>query len=395
MFSTLSEILVTIRMTLLPRRQLEQDVADVLLTHFCRGASRVAFFKSGRSALSAVFRALAGRAGVSKVLVPDYICNVVPRAVTLAGLRAVVYKTNDSFEPVLADLDAKLRVPEIGAVVLASLFGADNTGHDLITHIRFRRPSIYIVLDDCQNLVLNRHVSVDKRTVIIFSFNGKTVRGAMGGGIAYCGRNSDMTVRSGKWRRDLILELAVCMVFAKQCAEALTRKFGRARRTQECKPPRLEYSHAVGRIHYDMDVQRIAKLSLVRGLIELRRAPYREARRKHDYARFCAFLAHTGVAELVPTASPDRAPFVPVRARDISRLTRLPLKGAYAMEGQPSCSGRPDVICFRNDGTGDCFFDSIRGASGESNTLAAHRWQESTGILQFPEGFAGGAEKQR
>lgn len=355
------DLLVAPVLLVWPRRGLEQQTTDLLLRRFCSGGRNVLFFKSGRSALSAVCEGLSRTLPGCQVLVPDYICNVVPRAVTRAGLKASTYATNERFEPDEDGLQARLTDPTVGAVVLASLFGADNTSAARVEWIRRVRPDVFIVLDDCQNLVLNRPVPADPRTVVVFSFNGKTIHGAMGGGVVFDGTTLGLEPPARDWRRDLRLEIAVCMVVLKQCWERGAGRLQRLRGCRRWKPPSLEYSHAAGRIHYDMDVQRIAKVSLVRALLELRRAPRTEACRKDQFAALRAFLERTGAGDLIPTECPERAPFVPVKLRDASLLTRLPWKGPYAVEGDPTRSLRPDVVCFKNVGVEQGLFGSAEG----------------------------------
>lgn len=343
------------------RSWLETEVSRAILGGFCLGPSELRLFKSGRSALSAICEALSRELPGCKVLVPDYICNVVPRAVTRAGLKAGTYRTTERFELDERDLEAKLADATVGAVVLASLFGADNTSAARVEWIRQVRPDVFIVLDDCQNLVLNRPVPADPRTVVVFSFNGKTIQGAMGGGVVFDGAALNLQAPPRDRRRELRLEVAVWMVFLKQCWERWAGRLQQLRGCRQWKAPSVEYSHAVGRIHYDMEVQRIAKLSLVRALLELRRAPLTEARRKEQFAALRGFLDRTGAGELVETAYPERAPFVPVKLRDSSLLTRLPWKGPYAVEGDPTRSARPGLVCFKNEGMAEGLFGSKEG----------------------------------
>jgi hypothetical protein len=177
------DLVLTFFYAMLPRRHLQQIVRHVLLKRFFPHFDDLLLCKSGRTALSAIFEALARERPGSQVLVPDYICNVVPRAVSRAGLEPLAYRTSQHFEPDLDDFLEKLASPRVGGVLLASLFGAQNTSPEILQRVRAVRADILIVLDECQNLILNNPTRPDSRAVAVFSFNCKTIAGAMGGGV--------------------------------------------------------------------------------------------------------------------------------------------------------------------------------------------------------------------
>lgn len=345
---------------LLPRRRLESWAEALLLQQFLVGGSRVQFFKSGRSALSAVFEALAREQRGLQVLVPDYICNVVTRSVNGAGLEAVSYRTTEGFEVDLEDLLEKLAKPSVAAVVLASLFGSQNTSQTIVDRIRKAREDVLLVLDDCQNLLLNHAIIPDARTVVVFSFNMKTIAGAMGGGVCLREKGLDLQRPEAHWLRDFRLECAVAMVFLRQVCLRVWRGIRGLLGRQVYDPPGLEYSQATGRIHYDMVPQRIARLSLVRAIIGMRAAAETESMRKRNFEELRSFLQRTGAGEIVPTPCPASAPFVPVRLIKPAFLTQVPWKGPYALEGDPLRTLRPELLCFRNDGL-DHFSKLVRG----------------------------------
>lgn len=369
--SMLLDLVASFAMSVLPRRRLESQAEGLLLQRFLIGGRRVLFFKSGRSALSAIFETLAQAEPKRRVLVPDYICNVVPRAISRAGLAVVTYRTSDRFEVDLDDLGTKLRDASVGAVVLASLFGSDNTGPAIIQRVRAIRPDLLVVLDECQTLLLGRAIVQDARTAVVFSFNMKTIAGAMGGGVCLGAHGPDLKRPGPDWRRDFRLECAVAMVFLRQVCLRLSLCIRRALGRQVYAPPALEYSLAVGRIHYDMAPQQIARLSLVRAIVRMRAAADTEATRRRNFEELRSFLRRTGAGEIVPTVCPASAPFVPVRLFKPAFLTQAPWKGPYALEGVPDRTLRPDVLCFKNDGL-DRFASLVRerSARGSEPTLS-------------------------
>jgi hypothetical protein len=344
------ELAASLGQWFLPRRRLESQAEGLLLQRFLVGGCRVLFFKSGRSALSALFEALAEEYPGRRVLVPDYICNVVPRAVTRAGLGLLAYRTSDRFEADLGDLQVRLEDASVAALVLASLFGSDNTCPAMLRRVREVRPDLLVVLDDCQNLLLNRAVLPDARTAVVFSFNMKTIAGAMGGGVCLGEDGFDLQHPEAQWLPGFRLECAVAMVFLRQVCRRVWRGIQGRLGRRLYDPPGLEYSEAAGRIHYDMLPQPIAKLSLVRAIIGMRAAARTESMRKRNFEELRSFLQRTGAGEIVPTPCPASAPFVPVRLVKPAFLTRVPWKGPYALEGDPHRTLRPELLCFRNDG---------------------------------------------
>jgi hypothetical protein len=140
------------------------------------------------------------------------------------------------------------------------------------------------------------------------------------------------------------------LVFLRQMFVRLRRRAARAFSRGIYPPPDLEYSHAIGRVQYDMLPQPIAKVSLVRALIRLRHAAQTESVRKQNLEQLDAFLKRTGAGEILPTPYAASAPFVPVNVLNPGCLAWLPWKGPYGMEGFPEKTLRPELLCFKNDG---------------------------------------------
>jgi hypothetical protein len=346
----LCQLLWSSRCLLWPRRRLELTARQLLLREFLVGYEQVVFYKSGRSALRAVFRSLAGVTPNRIVLVPDYICNVVPRAGLLEGFQPVPYRTDDLCALEFDDLESHLRSPGVAAVVLASLFGAQNTSNGIVQRVRAISADVVIVLDECQNLGPDMPASQDARALVVFSFNRKTIPGAMGGGIAMHDNFLGLKPPAAE-RRDLKLEALIWLVVMNQGRERLAHAVNRWRGVPPYPLPHLEYTSGAERMHYDFEIQRIARMSLCRATDEMRRAACTQARRARNLARVQAFLADTGAGELRAGDSAKPPPFVPLRLRDSRLLGHLPLKGPYAEDGSPDLTRRPDLLCLRNEGT--------------------------------------------
>jgi len=343
-----AEVAWSFRMFLLPRRGLEQTARQIILSRFLTGCDEAVFFKSGRSALRAVFRSLAGLTPHMAVLMPDYICNVVPRAARLEGFECIGYRTDDCCAVDKDDLRHRLQSQPVAAVVLASLFGASNTTPALVEAIRSVSPQTVIVLDECQNLVPDNNVRPDPRTLIVFSFNRKTIPGAMGGGVAFC-RNF-LNLHSPKAQaRDMVLEFYVWLVVMNQVREHTRAMLRRLHGRPPYPPPHIEYTPERGRMHYDLEIQRIARLSLCRAVDGMLRFSQLQRARQSNFIRLQQYLVRSGAGSLLRVESPQNCPFVPIKLKELRLVGEISLKGPYGLEGNPYETLRPSLLCYRNE----------------------------------------------
>jgi len=345
------ELLVSCGLMVFPRSFLERRVRAMLLEGCFRGCTKVSFYKSGRSALRAVFARIAQQEGESGVLLPDYVCNLISRAAVDAGLSVSTYRTDEAFQPDIEELERRLRELRPAAVVLASLFGSQAHREETVKRIRAISTQVIVIADECQNVTTEGTPDPDERTVVVFSFNGKNVPGVMGGGM--CWRSDQLSIAPAPKRfwSDLRLELHVAWLVLRQIGDRIRRSLralcGRAHGTRTW-PPR-EHSEC-RRLHFDTEVQPIAKLSLIRAWFGLARLGRLEARRRRNYRRFREALQEGGRGRLITTERGDVAPFIPFTCADAELPGQMPLKGAYAIDGDPDRSLRPKLLLLRNDG---------------------------------------------
>jgi len=342
-------VALSLGMMLFPKRLWERLARKMLLRNFYPACSDVVFFKSGRSALSAALARIADLGGGSTVLVPDYVCNVVHRAVTRAGLRPEVYRTDDEFSADNADIESRLRRGDVAAVVLVSLFGVQNGRQSIIDRIRRAEDDAFIVLDECQNAITGLDITPDHRTLIVVSFNMKNILGVMGGAACFGENTLGLESPPRSPLRDLYLECCTLLLMLKQLWSRVARFACGLVGRRGFPDPTIEHSTCT-RLHYDMAVQRIARISLVRAILGMATVARTEAARRWNHARFRDFVARSGACQIVPTGLAHVSPFVPLRSIDRRLIRGLPLKGPYATEEDPSVSLRPDLLVFENEG---------------------------------------------
>lgn len=335
-----------------PRASLERALAREL--HLClgKGPFVVRFFRSGRSALAGLMRALAGKHPGGTVLVPAYICNVVPDAVRAVGLVAEPVPAGETLLPDLEVVGHRIADPNVVGVVFASVFGAAGCTRAALEGIRASRPDLLVVLDECQNLVCPSPAEIDGRSAMILSFNQKNVLGAMGGAVLMWGNEVSVHVDPGSWRHRLEDELRMWAVHAGQMWRTL-RDLVRVLRgaLRASTPPRLEYSRCRG--HYGLEPRPIRRISLARALLGVRRLAEVEQARRRNAQEVLLALSQAGV-RAVPTTERERSPFIPFLVTG-SRPPVLPgmqIKGPYACDASATASIRPDLYCVVNDGVG-------------------------------------------
>lgn len=258
---------------LLPRRVCAEWVRLRIAQHVYGGAAADIFlYKSGRAALRGLLAGLQVASPDRRTAyVPDYVCNVVGAACRAAGFATVEYPTDERCLPQWKELEEQVRQDTAPVVVFCSLFGsvpAQTPEAEVLTQAN---PRIFIVADECQNLVPDSPVKPRTNRAVIFSFNDKTCPGFMGGGVV-CppgGTIAPLFMKGPLPRRFL-------------CSMALFRRWGLRivrdalqmarlawrRPIAHRIPERPEYSTCL-RPHYDLVAEPIYKLSVVRAWVSL------------------------------------------------------------------------------------------------------------------------------
>jgi dTDP-4-amino-4,6-dideoxygalactose transaminase len=135
-------------------------------------------FTSARSALFSFFLDIDYTKESTKILIPDYVCNVVERSIRQAGYNNIIfYKIDDNLLPFETDLYNKIIDHKPDIVVLAPIFGSyGERYYNLMKKIHEFHPMI--ILDFAQELETTIPPFV---SAAITSFNKKSINGFFGG----------------------------------------------------------------------------------------------------------------------------------------------------------------------------------------------------------------------
>jgi hypothetical protein len=311
------------------------------------GFKQLLFYKSGRSALAALFQTLKQPGRPTTILMPDYICNVVTAAAQAEGMVTQTYRTDSLFHPDLQDLTAKMEHDDVAFILFASIFGAQNNSSELIDWVFSQRPDLFIVLDECQNLISDVKLPAHSQVAVVLSFNNKTVEGVMGGVLCLF---DDLPLHEpvNFGRIYWLHELKMWAMFLKQISRRVLNFYSHLRKRARYPEPKLEYSRCVD-LAYDVNVQAAAKLSLIRAWLGLRQMEFVEERRSQNYGVLKNFVENSQLGKVIETDKVQYAPFIPLQSVDKRLFGRLPLKGPYTIHENPDCSYRSKQISIINN----------------------------------------------
>lgn len=348
--------LIWFAVVLAPRCVLGGIARHLIRTRFYPEAKNILFYQSGRSALVAIFSKIRHMDQGQVVLVPDYVCNLVYKAVSKSNLKVKKYKTDERFRADVDDIRAMISEGDVAAVLLASIFGTQNGTEEIVDQIRNIDREVVLILDECQNLIRDNQVAFGPRTVVISSFNLKNINGAMGGVI--CCREDFMSLEAP--RIGFMARLKQEFKMVKYCVGAVLprRVMKNPYRATSHHPPRFkdipfEYSYC-RHFPYQLATHPIATISLVVAILDMASIDRLEMMRRHNFKHFHHWMTRENLGTLIETERCDTSCFLPFRPFDLERTVPLPIKGPYATEEDEGVSIRPDVYCIRNTGIG-CF----------------------------------------
>lgn len=299
---------------------------------------------SGRSALFSLAVHLRPRNVKPVVLVPDYVCNIVPKAFILAGYEIVTYRTDKYLEPSWEDLVALLHQTNAHVLVGASVFGSSGLLCELenprkLAFLRSR--GVHVVLDLAQDVRLRTRLPLLGHDFVhaILSFNDKSFPGAMGGGIL----SAHDVPRAGEerptFRRRLVLYRILCRKYVAGFLGVFRSK--RALRG-------LDYA-ACEKYPYQIERGLLPpqKLQIILGLVGLKLIRRLDARKQ----RLLRENLH------MPTMFASSAAFLlmgnPLFGKQSSVASRRRRKMPYALQDNPARGLRMNDFIVHNKG----FFD--------------------------------------
>jgi glycosyltransferase involved in cell wall biosynthesis len=247
------------------RRRIAERIYDC-------AAAEVFLYKSGRAALRGLMEALRTASSDRHVAyVPDYVCNVVGDACRAAGFATVEYATDERCLPKWKELEERVRQDTAPVVVLCSLFGSVPAQAPEAVALEQANSRIFIVADECQNLMPDSPIKARANRAVVFSFNDKTCPGVMGGGVVCPGGGGLAPVfAKGKMLRRILCSTALfrqwLLRVGREAAHMvrLTWSLPISYRASDG----LEFSTGL-RPHYDLVAEPIYKLSAVRAWVSL------------------------------------------------------------------------------------------------------------------------------
>jgi hypothetical protein len=316
---------------------LEEVAKKLIAEKYYPAFNDIIFYKSGRAALSGLCKELAKKMTTPKILVPDYICNVVYRAARENNILPISYATNDQYNPNMQELARKIHKHHVQIVLLASIFGTQNNTEFLVGKIREISPKIFIVLDECQNLITNSPLSPDNRTVVVLSFN-KNINGIMGG--ALCFKENFLHIRSTNQSLfcKSLLEIKIAgMIIKRFCCTCVKNYVSRKR-----PPNSYEYSH-LNSIVYDLKPDRISWISLLLAVQGLKKIEDIENYRKENYYSVMKILSEFRLGHLIKTSRIENSYYLPVSGNTSELANHFPLKPPYAVDGSSLKSNKPQA----------------------------------------------------
>jgi hypothetical protein len=333
---SVSRLLGYAALHLLPAAFLRRSLMQRLVTPGYKFSPRF----SGRTALFELASAFRRCTDAPTALYPDYICNIVPRALNEAGWKTEAYPTDERLEADWNELRARLEHGDIGLLVGASVFGSSGLLDDLADPHNLailRALKIRVIADLAQDVRLVGQLPEQGNDLIscVVSFNNKSFPGVMGGGIL---AQSPPAPPDKRMCRAQLTDLYKVMF-----GSSILKLRGRATMPSIDEAKRgFDYSYCESFPFRLTDNYRPAKLQLASAMLGLlmldRYCVAKKAlldRKAHVETRFAA-----GAAYLVAR---DASLIEPGRKR------KLP----YAIEGDPGASLRPDHAIGHNKGFDD------------------------------------------
>lgn len=300
------------------------------------------FYFSGRVALYRM--ALACKQEDSTVLIPDYICNVVPKAFQEAGLTVSSYSTDERFEPSIQAIQQLVRGQSSALLCLAPIMGAEG-GVSWIFSPEGKswraKNNITLFMDLSQCISRLKSLStmaLGERVVLMASFNNKAFPGVMGAVVISDMADPLFTAATEHEQR------AITKYFVKRLIKpilSVIRKPSHASLSlQQGQTSHFEYSYCQ-QFPYTFAHSGASKLQVAIATLGLRFNRYYQWR-KQTYL-------HKGFITPQPRPFYLSAPYILAE----SATQQLRKKVPYACQDKPNDSERPDTLAYHFKGFDD------------------------------------------
>ncbi len=285
------------------------------------------FYFSGRVAIYRIAKSLSNM-GVKTAIVPEYICNVVHRALVEAGFTLVEYECDDDFEPNIEKIiGLGMRYPD-SVLCIAPLFGADGGETWIASDVgrRWRQENrIFLMFDICQDFsrfIMSSLVD-EKFFAIISSFNNKSFPGLMGAAVVSDIKDHDYKKATAREIIDLFKLLIINL-------RKMILPFRKKKKIINNQAEKFDYSYCM-HFPYDFHHSAAAKIQLAIGFAGRLMLPiYMENKKNYIENKW-----------LSPRLRPHY--FTSAIVELDKSYTRLVLKSPYAIYKSPSNSLKPNL----------------------------------------------------
>lgn len=269
---------------------------------------------SGRTALNCIF----SLPNVHTILMPEYICNVVPMAAH--GKKIRYYSVGNDYQISFQEIKRDVCDEPDCCVLLSSYMDRKIHMKEMIQKIRAISQKCLIVFDECQNIQSIKELPIfDDNTFAVYSFNNKMTYGFMGGAIIQ-GRNNSIIFHKFKpasFADDIHGVYVVLCSGIREIFSAMKRDF--------CIPedPDVSQGKGIYSVHYE-------------GILKVSIAAASLLKENWDWYLSCMESNHgiakqlecAGKVETIQGGSDSLMPYIPIR-NDRGLYGKLPLKGRY------------------------------------------------------------------
>jgi len=213
--------------------------------------NKVTFMFSGRVSINVLAKKFRKNA---KVLIPDYICNVVDKAFEEAGYTIIRYKLKENFEPNIQEIIDCIEKNKIDILLFASLYGSDrfldtvyNQNSKLCEVINSNQ--IEVIIDFAQDFYRINNLKLEQRNHhYIFSFNDKSFMGAMGAIIISNRDFSNIKYEKLLFKQHIFLLKSYIIKILNCKTPWLLKNYQRIRRRKIKNISKLEYEYSTCKV---------------------------------------------------------------------------------------------------------------------------------------------------
>jgi hypothetical protein len=299
------------------------------------------FYFSGRVALYQLALSVRKK-GKNRVLLPEYVCNVVYEAFHKAGYEILLFKLSSELEPDQHELEDLMETYQGQCVIcLAPIMGAEGglswATSKKVCDIR-KKYSVTLFLDLCQSFMqVELYKSKDLNDfAVISSFNNKSFPGLMGSAV-WTDINDASHRPANLDERLLLLRLLIYkfLGFLLMCF----RKFFSQSLPANISSEKFEYSYCQ-KFPYDFEHSGASKMQIAIGAAGILFLPLYLNRKRRDL--------ELSSDHVIKTPYYFWSPYVLVRDQFNSSYRKL--KNPYALDRNPNKSLRPRARAFHFKG---------------------------------------------